>query len=178
MTIQAAAELQQKMAAFLAAGGAVQILPGFERTAPLPARTDPPPTVRQSRRNPVGIKRPRPKRDGLVDDHVARIRELAKTKTAAEVAADIGYALSTVKACGQRHSIIFQGMRWRPYSKAEIAAIREAATTLNMYQAADKFGRTRSSLRAMAKREGITFKDGVSDSRTALTKFNRSLSQK
>lgn len=175
MTAQAGADLQHKMAAFLAAGGAVQVVPGFEGVAPLPQRREPPASERKPRRDRSKVKRPRPTRHGRIDDHLDRIRELAKTMTSEQVAEAIGYGLSTVKSVALRNGIRFEGGRCRPYTDEEIQQARQLATAHNIYEAAEIMGRTRSSLRSLAKRQGFTFKDGLADSRRAIRKFNSTI---
>lgn len=178
MNTQAAAELHSKVAAFLAAGRQVQIIPGFERATPRAARIEPPPTPPKPSRRNAGVKRPRPKREGTIEDHIERLRTLAKTMSSEQVAAALGYSLSTIKRAAQVHDIRFEGGRWRPLSDEDIAKARELSTTHNVYQVAALLDRSRSSLRALAKREGFTFKDGTADSAAALRKFNRTFSAK
>ncbi|MDG9928293.1 MULTISPECIES: hypothetical protein [unclassified Pseudomonas] len=175
MSTQAGADLQHKMAAFLAAGGAVVVVPGFEGIAPLPPRREPPPSERKPRRYSTKVKRPRPSRQGRIDDHLERIRELAKTMTSEQVAEAIGYGVSTVKSVALRNGIRFEGGRGRPYTEAEIEKAKQLAATHNIYEAAELMNRTRSSLRSLAKRQGIAFRDGLADSRRAIRKFNSTI---
>jgi hypothetical protein len=160
-----AADLQQQMAAFLASGGTVQVLPGFERVAPLPVHTAP--TSKKAERTKA-----RQTRNQLLMGMRDELRALAPTHTAQQVAAMKGIPLQTLRDFAHDQGYAFRSVLARQFTPTEIASIKALAARMNCTQAAREIGIGRKILQHLAEVEGFRFRDGREVGQTNLTLIN------
>lgn len=165
MNTPASIDLQQKMAAYLAAGGAVHILPGFERIAPLPVHTAP------VRKQSAPAKAKQTRKQQLFG-MLAELRQLARTHSAVEVSELKGIDADTLRRFAKDFGFTFRSVNARTFTAVEIASIKAVARLMNCTQAERELGIGRKVLQRLAEVEGFRFRDGRADGQANLTLRN------
>lgn len=157
--------LQQQVEHFLAAGGRVQVLPGFQGIAPLPPRRY------TAAKAPSNRSRGLPEYRQLLSMR-DELRELGINHSAQEVSAMKGIAAQTLRDFARDHGFTFRSIAARRFTPTEIASIKALAQRMNVTQASREIGIGRKVLQRLAEVEGFRFRDGRDDGVINLTLSN------
>lgn len=95
--------LQQQMASYLAAGGTIEVVDGFQGIAPLPARRD---HIAPAPKKPRRATSRRPAQ--FTDAELALVRALAPIKTITEVSRTSGISRSALATLAAREGFTFK----------------------------------------------------------------------
>lgn len=136
--------LQQQVEHFLAAGGRVQVLPGFQGIAPLPPRRY------TAAKAPSNRSRGLPEYRQLLSMR-DELRELGINHSAQEVSAMKGIAAQTLRDFARDHGFTFRSIAARRFTPTEIASIKAIAQRMNVTQASREIGIGRKVLQRLAK---------------------------
>ena len=156
--------LTQQVEQYLAAGGQVQVLPGFKGIVPLPVRTSTPaPRPRRTREEPI-YRQLLSMREEL--------RELGVNHSAQHVAQLKGIPAQTLRDFARDQGFTFRSVAARTFTPDEVSAVRVLAQHMNVTQAAVHLGIGRKILQRLAEVEGFRFRDGRDDGITNLILTN------
>ena len=160
-----AAELQQQVAAFLAAGGQVEVVPGFERIALRPAHVQPPASQPRKPRRATS-RRP----TEFSAEEAAQIRTLAAEKSITEVSRMVGHSRNSLQRLADREGFQFMDGRGKgrfalqqpnlPAQRRELIAERIRAFQgigLSLSQAAVKSGLGKRLFNQICREHGISW---------------------
>ncbi len=157
--------LTQQVAQYLAAGGRIEVLPGFRGIAPLPPRTSSAAAApRKCRRSQSVYQQMLSMRDELL--------ALSANHSARQVSALKGIPEATLREFARDHGFTFRSVAARTFTPEEVAHIKALARRMNITQAAVAVGIGRRVLQRLAEVEGFRFRDGREDGITNLILIN------